>query len=242
VPEPVGVVPEFHMWLQRKIAGMSAFEALATTDGAALAARLADAIHKLHRADVPTDRLHTAEAELAALESLFDELAAAQPQWSRRLTRLIDACRQLLGEMPDPPLVGIHRDFYPDQVLVAGKSLYMLDLDLYCAGDPALDAGNFLGHLTEFCLRSFDDERAWADRERTFEDRFIELTGAHCRQAVQAYHTVTLARHIALSQRFLDRRHCTERLLDLCERRLGLGTSGRSAATVSSIHRLSIGG
>jgi aminoglycoside phosphotransferase (APT) family kinase protein len=242
VPEPVGTVPEFHMWLQRKIDGVSAFEELAKTDGAALAPRLADAIHKLHRADVPTARRHTAAEELAVLESLFDELAPAQPQWSRRLSRLLNACRRLLGELPDPPLVGIHRDFYPDQVLVAGDALYLLDLDLYCAGDPALDAGNFLGHMTEFCLRSFGDERAWADREGALEDRFVELTGAHCRRAVQAYHAVTLARHIALSQRFSDRRHCTEPLLDLCERRLGLGTSGRSAATVSPIHRLSIGG
>lgn len=240
-PEPLGVVSEYHMWVQRKVDGVTAREALASADGPALASRLAEALHKLHRANLPTMRRHTATEEVAMLETLYDELARAMPQWSRRLSRLLEACRLSLASLPAPTFVGIHRDFYPDQVIVAGDLLYLLDLDLYAVGDPALDAGNFLGHLTEYSLRTFGDGKAWADREQAFEERFIELTGANCRQAVRAYASATLARHVALSQRFPDRRHCTESLLEMCERRFALGSKGRGAAPARSNHRLKIG-
>src|SRR2546426_9353652 len=39
-------------------------------------------------------------------------------------------------------------------VIVNGERLFLLDFDLYCEGDPALDIGNFLGHITEQSLRS----------------------------------------------------------------------------------------
>ena len=49
VPEPVGVLPRFQMWLQRKVPGQVATEGLAGPEGVALARRIAGAIHKLHR-------------------------------------------------------------------------------------------------------------------------------------------------------------------------------------------------
>jgi hypothetical protein len=41
------------------------------------------------------------------------------------------------------------------------------------------------------------------------------------RRAVQVYTTLTLARHIYLSTRLPDRNHLTEKLLRVCETRLG---------------------
>src|SRR5437773_3836244 len=36
--------------------------------------------------------------------------------------------------------------------------VWLLDFDLYCQGDPALDIGNFVGHLTEQSLRTLESE------------------------------------------------------------------------------------
>src|SRR5439155_7120208 len=48
VPEPVGFIPRFQMWLQRKVPGETATRVLAGPDGVELARRVAEAIHKLH--------------------------------------------------------------------------------------------------------------------------------------------------------------------------------------------------
>jgi len=93
---------------------------------------------------------------------------------------------------------------------------------LHCLGDPGLDVGNFIGHMTEQALREQGDARRLAPVEQALENRFIELAGEGVRPAVQAYTTLTLARHIFLSTRFPERKHLTAALLDLCEARLGL--------------------
>ncbi len=54
VPEPMGVIPEFQMWLQRKVPGVLASKLLVEASGVALAKRIAQAIHKLHQAGIPT--------------------------------------------------------------------------------------------------------------------------------------------------------------------------------------------
>ena len=220
VPEPIGLLPQFQMWLQLKAPGMAATERFFESDGVALARRVAEAAHKLHRSGVPTHRHHTMTDELRILRERLARVARLKPEWSQRLERLLEACERLGGSVPEPSPRGIHRDFYPAQVLVDGPRLWLVDFDLYCQGDPALDIGNFLGHLTEQSLRRYGDPRALADREEALEERFIELAGATTRLAVRAYATLTLARHIHLSTLFPERRPFTEPLLRWCEERL----------------------
>ena len=223
VPEPIAVVPELGVTLQRKVEGVSATAGLAGANGVALACRLSEAAHKLHVADVSARREHTVADELRILHERLDALAAQRPDLGEhRLGRLLAACDRLAATLPAPPpeSCGIHRDFYPDQVLVAGERLYLLDFDLYSHGDPALDIGNCIGHITEQAVRTRGDPRALADREAALEDRFVALAGEQTRPAVRAYALLTLARHVALSAQRVDRQSFTARLLELCEERL----------------------
>jgi len=222
VPEPLGVVPQFQMSLQRKVPGELCTAALLRPDGVRWAVRIAEAIHKLHAAKVPTDRSHSMKDELSILHEHLLQLARARPVWGKRLERILKACDELGACVPPPRLGGIHRDFYSGQVIVDRDRLWLLDFDLYCRGDPALDVGNFLGHITEQSLRTFGSATALVDRERAMEDRFVELSGEATSQGVRGYATLTLARHIYLSSRFAERLHLTERLIALCEQRLGL--------------------
>jgi hypothetical protein len=89
-------------------------------------------------------------------------------------------------------------------------------------GDPALDVGNFIAHITEQSLRTLGNAAALQDREQALEDRFIELSGEAVRVAVRAYTTLTLVRHIYLSTQFPERAPFTDRLIELCEQRLHL--------------------
>ncbi len=220
VPEPMGVISEFRMWCQRKVPGETATKLLAGPGGVALARRIAEAIHKLHRANLPTERAHTMADELRILRECFDKVAVQKREWVGRLARLTVACEKLGASVPSPNACGIHRDFYLAQVIVEGARLWLIDFDLFCLGDPALDVGNFLGHVAEQALRERGDANALRDVEQALEDRFIELSGERTRTAVRAYTTLTLARHIYLSTQFVERAHTTEALLELCEQRL----------------------
>src|SRR5262249_1258963 len=99
-------------------------------------------------------------------------------------------------------------------------------------GDPGLDIGNFVGHVTEQSLRTLGDARALADREETLQERFGELSGKAARAAARAYALLTLVRHIYLSTQFPQREPFTEAVLELCEQRLGIG--GRAPSLICS--------
>ncbi len=226
VPEPIALVPELEMWLQRRVPGATAFSRLAEADGIEVARRVAGAIYKLHRTKLPdaakARRPHTIASELEILKRRLTQVAEMKPQWQKRLTQLFAACEELSQSLDNAEQRMIHRDFYADQVIVSGSRLYLIDFDLLCLGDPALDVGNFLGHIIEQSLRITGDETALLDREKAFENRYVELAGENVRPAIRDYATLTLARHIYLSTQFAERTNWTEKLLEICESRLEL--------------------
>jgi glycosyltransferase involved in cell wall biosynthesis len=222
VPEPIGVIPQFRMWFQRKVPGETATRLLPTPIGAELASRIAVAIHKLHKANVPTERQHLMADELRILHECLAKVRQRKPEWSARLEGVLSASDRLGASVPEPRFCGIHRDFYSAQIVVHEERIYLIDFDLYCLGDPALDIGNFIGHITEQSLRETGDARAWSKQENALEEKFVELAGEQCRPAIAAYTTLTLVRHIYLSTQFPSRQAFTVTLLELCEQRLGL--------------------
>lgn len=221
VPEPIGCIPELRMWLQRKVRGANAGELLAAPDGVRLAGRIAQAAHKLHKMNIHPGRRHTIRDELRILHERLPLVAERRPEWGDRIERLLAASDRLGASAPVSSLVGIHRDFYADQILVDAANLYLLDFDLFCEGDPALDIGNFVGHTTEYALRTRGDPTALADREDALIERFVELSGEGVRPSIRTYTILTLVRHIYLSTQIPERQHTTAALLDLCEQRLG---------------------
>jgi aminoglycoside phosphotransferase (APT) family kinase protein len=140
-----------------------------------------------------------------------------KPEWADRLERLLAACDRLGAGLAAPRLRGIHRDFYADHVLVDASRLYLLDFDLHCQGDPALDIGNFSGHMIEHSLRTRGVPDALAEPQRELEKQFLALSGDSTADAVSAYTTLALVRHIFLSTQFPERHHTTQALLELCE-------------------------
>ena len=225
VPEPVGTVPAFQMWLQRKVPGSTATHLLSPAPPArTLVRRIAEAAHKLHEAGVAVERRHTIADELRILRECLSKVAQTEPRWARRLERLVHECDRIGASLPQQTAVGIHRDFYADQVIVDAGRLYLIDFDLYCEGDPGLDVGNFIGHIAEQSVRTHGDPEALAGLEQAMEDRFVELAREQRRAEVRAYAAFTLVRHIYLSTRFPGRRAFTGRLLELAEFRVGSGS------------------
>lgn len=221
VPEPLGVIPEMNLWLQRWVPGEVATALLPEDVG--LAERIAGAIAKLHRAGIPARKRHTPADELRILQERLPRVLHSYPQWEKRIEQVLQASAVLAETLPPATTTGIHRDFYPDQVLVRGDRLYLLDLDLYCQGDPALDIGNFIAHLSEQSLRQFGHPDAFAEQEAALVETFCQGNGGVSRDAIASYKTLTLVRHIYISTLHPNRRATTAPLLALCEARLAQG-------------------
>jgi hypothetical protein len=113
---------------------------------------------------------------------------------------------------------------------VEPERVWLIDLDLYCAGDPGLDVGNFLAHMIEERVRRNGFVEDLSDTESAFESRYVELAGQRTLPSIRAFTTLSLARHVYLSTQFPERRHTTHALLDLCERRLAAGIESRRYA------------
>jgi hypothetical protein len=175
VPEPLGVIPQWHMWVQKKVLGKVAFSGLSTNKGIEISRKIAHVAHKLHQVNLPCDRLHTITEELNILEQKLPQLCQDYPHWHSRIESLLNKCQTLAKIVTEHSLIGIHRDFYGDQIIIHNNYFYLLDLDLYCQGNPCLDIGNFIAHITEYSLRKFGKFDALKDREDNLTTEFLKL-------------------------------------------------------------------
>jgi aminoglycoside phosphotransferase (APT) family kinase protein len=222
VPEPLGTVPELRLWLKRAVRGEPATQALLRNDGASVAVTIAEAVHALHGSGVCSPRVHTIANELDLLRNRLGRVRDSHGWLAERIERVWAACERLGGVLENHAPRLLHRDFYPDQVLVDDGRVWLLDLDLAAMGDPCLDHGNFLAHLEELNLRLFGRADALQECGAAYFERAVELAGPGTGPRIRHYTTLSLARHIFISTQFIERRDCTEALLDLCEERLGL--------------------
>lgn len=221
VAQPLALVPALGLWVQAAVPG----EPFATDTCSP--ERAAKAIAALHRARIRPMRRYLLADELAILEGRLGALAAHRPDWADRLDRLFVAARQCAQRALPVALRPIHRDFYHDHLICAGEDSYLIDLDLLCLGDPAVDIGNFNAHLSELGLREHHDPRRYA----WWQARFA---AAACRgplpvraDNVRIYEFLSLLRLVEIAERMPERRGGAEALLALCET-LALGAPALS--------------
>lgn len=155
--------------------------------------------------------------ELEILHRALASVAERHPEWQDRLDVLYAQCLLLADKLPPSMACPIHRDFYHDQLLVEGDKLYLLDLDLLCIGDPAIDVANFIAHIEEQCLREFGNMNHARRQLETFTSRYQDLSGQDITQQIAIYRVLTLARHLYISQRIASRNRITYPLLEYCE-------------------------
>ncbi len=220
IPPLLGVVPEWSLWLQAKVQGAPVTDELLRGEDPNLARRLAEAAFKLHSCDVEPPRAHPMAEEMAILHQRLGAVAEARPEWSGRIRKLLADGDRVAASLSAAKARPIHRDFHPAQARADGDRLWLLDLDLFSAGEPAIDVGNFIAHITELSLRTFGDATRCAAAERAMEESYVARAGGTVRSRVRALTALSLARHVWISTLFEDRRPFTERILALCEERL----------------------
>lgn len=220
VPRPLGCIRPYQMWLQEKVAGETIFEPFCSEQGKSVAVKAACAIYKLHTMDTEIVRRHTIEDELSILESNLDKVSAKHSEWKPELTKIMQMSRSISKKLPFTHASCIHRDFYHDQLLIDGKKLYLLDLDLCSLGDPALDIGNFVAHIQEQCLRLKGDLDYAHDQIEVFLETYQKLIGKDTRQSVKIYTILSFVRHIFISQRIHERQPFTRQIIEYCHEEL----------------------
>jgi tRNA A-37 threonylcarbamoyl transferase component Bud32 len=220
VPRAMGVVPAFHMWLQEAVPGRRAGDVMQSHESRFIGQRVAESLAKLHRCPPVHPRRHTVSDELDILQCRLSALAVRHPELAERLIGVARECDRITADLDEGLVRGIHRDFYQDNVLVDGERIWLVDLDLYSRGQPAIDAGNFSAHLIELALREGMRQRDIENGIAAFERRYLELV----KPAVGAGDlnvctTLALARLVSISSQIPGREQLLHPLLDLCEQR-----------------------
>jgi aminoglycoside phosphotransferase (APT) family kinase protein len=229
VPEPLAVLDAQHIWLQRHVDGVTLAELLLkkpppgvlADTGSAAGLALAALQHSTALRQAVGNRHWAFSDELQVLSEGFEHVASRYPNWRSRLSSLFAACARLSSPLAMARQSVLHRDFYPEQVLVSpsdARHLTLLDFDLCSYGAAALDAGNYLAHVSELALRQYADIGAFGVHEKAFLRAYLNTSPQVTSAEVQAYRALSLARHIFLSTRFTARTHTTQALLIYCEK------------------------
>jgi aminoglycoside phosphotransferase (APT) family kinase protein len=100
----------------------------------------------LHRSTIPGGASRTLADEIDAVRTAVDDLAPLAPAVAAPLHRHLSTVGDLAGDAGGP-LVLAHGDFEPSQVLFDGPTSSLVDFDTVCRAEPALDLGQFTGHL-----------------------------------------------------------------------------------------------
>ena len=103
--------------------------------GAALADFHAAPVRMGRSATLATHVQRTCRPGIATLAAALPELATAL----RDIESAMYARERAIPSVPGP----CHGDFGPRQVLVDGSTVYLVDLDGFCQGDPGLDVASF---------------------------------------------------------------------------------------------------
>lgn len=227
IPQPIGTIPEIKMWFQTKILGKSPIESinLKGQESIKLFQRIAFAIHKIHKKNILVDkRKHTLNDEMRILEKRLSLVSEENPQWKYRLEDILNGCYNISKYLSYPKKTSIHRDFYHDQIMVDNRDrIYILDLDLYCEGDPAIDIGNFKAHLDELFIRNENElSLFFSNLGKILVDQYLLLSNLSNRLSINIYEILSLVRHISISREFPDRLNSTEKLISVCKKKIDL--------------------
>lgn len=222
VPPVIGCVTPLSLWLQKKVEGRRVTELLTQDGAASVAAAAVRAVRHLHRSDVAPSRMHGPDDELRVLDDRLSQVANLNPTWRRRLMHVMDDCRRQAARLVGRSMSHLHRDFYPDQVIVNHGRVFLIDLDTYAFGDAALDAGNFLAHVIEGGLRAPNGDGLLSDVNAAIVAGYRggRSHWTEDQEALDFYTTVALARLVHVSTLLPERRAFTRRILEAVEARI----------------------
>lgn len=216
VPRPMGVVDAHHVSLFERVDGTPATTLLLTDgDPHVIARQMATAMTTLHHASVSARRRRTVADELETLRVRIAAWQGADQTVAPSLSLMAQRCAALAEPLRHrAPRTLLHRDLYPDQLLLDGTRTWIVDLDLAADGDPALDAGNMVAHLLELAHRTPARRHALVHAARAFATAALHTPRSLLSaDAVARYTVLSLARLAEIARHHDERRRFAPSLL-----------------------------
>ena len=128
------------------VAGRSLHDCIGDVGFADACEAAGEVLNALYARSVPNGLpARSAADELRSLDRFGGLMARTCPADTGPVERLITRLKRFPPPTPVPRVA--HGDFYDKQLILSSGGMVMIDWDLACAGDPAMDAGNFLAHL-----------------------------------------------------------------------------------------------
>lgn len=217
-PPVVADVPALELVVQAEARGTRLADLRGSDAFAGGVAQAAAALAALHEAH-PVPELALVPggepAVLAAGGRLLASVLPARRAQVERLVRAISGSSERLETLP------IHGDFYDDQVLVGATEVTLLDLDEARLGDPLVDVGNFLAHLSR--------EGSLGPARERFLDAYLTLRPVR-EERVRLFEAAGLLKLAIEPFRRLrpDWPERVEELIELAAERLATGSRRRS--------------
>jgi aminoglycoside phosphotransferase len=196
IPKPLAYVPELKLLLTEFLDGQLLADQLYRGDTAKAAARMGSALAALHRADVTCAKRWSFEREVSNALKTCAEAGLDD----ERPAQLMMQARALMASQPVAREVAVHRDYYVDQLFDLNGVTALFDLDDARQGDPALDVGNFLAHLTLRPWQFPELAEACAAARAPFLEAYLQHAPGDrtLLQRVQIYQATSLVRLVGV--------------------------------------------
>ncbi len=197
VPRPLQLIPELNLFIMKYEPGSTLSEVLNRSNelGADVnlaVRRAAWALSALHSHQAPSSGGRNLAGELQQLRSAIRPVEAVRPDLGSRVGPLMSEVARRAEHCVEGTNCLIHGDFTPSQLLLRNQEVVVLDFDLSCAGDPAIDVANFLTKLRRRARQTGKISY------RNLADRFLSEYECHAKPDAGFVERVRVLENIAL--------------------------------------------
>jgi hypothetical protein len=145
--KPLAFRPEADLLLQSRVYGRP----LAGDRNRTIFMRLADeagrALAAVHGADVPFGSERKLDGLIGRLDDSLADLGLIAPPLYDSVKQLVTQLKERAERSRPEPLVPSHGDYKYDQLLRYRQQFVLIDFELYCRAESALDLGTFCAYL-----------------------------------------------------------------------------------------------
>lgn len=153
---PIGEMPSNGLLLMEYLHGTNLGDQMETTmsreDNERSARAAAAGLAAFHRFRLESSECRSLQTELDNLHARVRPLHDIGCDFAGDVELLLAQIEARFAALPKAAECVIHGEYKPNQLLVAGGQIALVDLDRACIGDPALDVGNFAAVLRKEVL------------------------------------------------------------------------------------------
>jgi hypothetical protein len=203
--EPLAYIPELKIMVQGPVAGAQSLEDMlkAALDANSQPAmeelydymrKTAIALAAFHQSGVRHGQTVALAERFAEIRSLIARLLVPAPELAGAVEPLLARLEALAAEHPADAAVPTHGTFNPEQVLIDGERIGIIDFDDFCLAEPALDVALFRAAIKDIGMNALDENMARNREIRLARLARLDMIGDTFLAEYEAHAPITRAR------------------------------------------------